>query len=181
MEHHAFDTKQRYKEKPLCQLPRCDYLSTCHFFTHPISFKAYCRHHINNLIQYALGNNKYSLRQLPRSDCLSSSYFFTHPILFKVYCRHRINNLYNTRWGTINTCYLNYRVTVAWVVVTFLLILSRSKYIVGIASVTYIIRVGGTISVCNTNYRVAVGLLVGQGWEWKRPTLPRLRREKTRP
>ena len=113
MEHHAFDTKQRYKEKPLCQLPRCDYLSTCHFFTHPISFKVYCVHHINNLIQYALGNNKYSLRQLPRSDCLSSSYFFTHPILFKVYCRHRINNLYNTRWGTINTCYLNYRVTVA--------------------------------------------------------------------
>ena len=31
------------------------------------------------------------------------------------------------------------------------------------------------------NYRVAVGLLVGQGWERKRPTLPMLRREKTRP
>ena len=31
------------------------------------------------------------------------------------------------------------------------------------------------------NYRVAVGLLVGQGWERKRPTLPKLRREKTRP
>ena len=26
-----------------------------------------------------------------------------------------------------------------------------------------------------TNYRVAVGLLVGQGWELKRPTLPKLR------
>ena len=32
-----------------------------------------------------------------------------------------------------------------------------------------------------TNYRVAVGLLVGQGWERKRPTLPKLRREKARP
>ena len=31
------------------------------------------------------------------------------------------------------------------------------------------------------NYRVAVGLLVGQGWERKRPTLPRLRREETMP
>ena len=27
----------------------------------------------------------------------------------------------------------------------------------------------------NTNYRVAVGLLEGQGWEPKRPTLPSLR------
>ena len=35
----------------------------------------------------------------------------------------------------------------------------------------YTIRVGGTISVCNTNYRVAVGPLVGQGWERRRPTL----------
>ena len=32
-----------------------------------------------------------------------------------------------------------------------------------------------------TNYRVAVGLLEGQGWERKRPTLPRLRREETMP
>ena len=31
------------------------------------------------------------------------------------------------------------------------------------------------------NYRVAVGLLVGQGWERKRPTLPRLRKEETMP
>ena len=30
-----------------------------------------------------------------------------------------------------------------------------------------------------TNYRVAVGPLGGQGWERKRPTLPRLHREKT--
>ena len=30
-------------------------------------------------------------------------------------------------------------------------------------------------------YRVAVGLLVGQGWELKRPTLPRLRWRETRP
>ena len=27
--------------------------------------------------------------------------------------------------------------------------------------------------LCQTNYRVAVGLLIGQGWEWKRPTLPK--------
>jgi len=32
-----------------------------------------------------------------------------------------------------------------------------------------------------TNYRVAVGPLEGQGWERKRPTLPRLHREKTMP
>ena len=31
------------------------------------------------------------------------------------------------------------------------------------------------------NYRVAVGLLVGQGWERKRPTLPSLRKEETMP
>ena len=30
----------------------------------------------------------------------------------------------------------------------------------------------------NANYRVAVGLLEGQGWEPKRPTLPSLRTEK---
>ena len=30
----------------------------------------------------------------------------------------------------------------------------------------------------NANYRVAVGLLEGQGWEPKRPTLPSLRAEK---
>ena len=78
-----------------------------------------------------------ALCKLPRSGYWNSSHFFTHLILLKVDCRHRISHLYNTRWGTINTCYVN--------------------------------------------YRVAVGLLVGQGWERKRPTLPRLRREKTRP
>ena len=31
------------------------------------------------------------------------------------------------------------------------------------------------------NYRVAVGLLVGQGWEQRRPTLPRLYMSKARP
>ena len=31
------------------------------------------------------------------------------------------------------------------------------------------------------NYRVAVGLLVGQGWEQRRPTLPRLYVSKARP
>ena len=31
------------------------------------------------------------------------------------------------------------------------------------------------------NYRVAVGLLVGQGWEQRRPTLPKLCVSKARP
>ena len=31
------------------------------------------------------------------------------------------------------------------------------------------------------NYRVAVGLLVGQGWEQRRPTLPKLYVSKARP
>ena len=31
------------------------------------------------------------------------------------------------------------------------------------------------------NYRVAVGLLVGQGWERERPTLPKLYGEETCP
>ena len=31
------------------------------------------------------------------------------------------------------------------------------------------------------NYRVAVGLLVGQGWEQRRPTLPKLCVDKARP
>ena len=34
---------------------------------------------------------------------------------------------------------------------------------------------------CCAIYRVAVGLLIGQDWEQRRPTLPMLRREKTRP
>ena len=33
----------------------------------------------------------------------------------------------------------------------------------------------------DANYRVAVGLLIGQGWEPKRPTLPKLYRENSRP
>ena len=33
----------------------------------------------------------------------------------------------------------------------------------------------------HANYRVAVGLLVGQGWKPKRPTLPKLCREETMP
>ena len=85
----------------LCKLPRCDCLSSSYFFTHPISFKVYCRHHINNLIQYALGNNKHLLHQLPRNDNRCSSHFFTHLILLKADCVHHINNLYNTHWGYI--------------------------------------------------------------------------------
>ena len=51
----------------LCKLPRSDCLSSSYFFTHPISFKVYCRHHINNLYNTREGNNKYLLHQLPRS------------------------------------------------------------------------------------------------------------------
>ena len=112
----------------LCKLPRSGCLSSRHFFTHLTLFRVDCVHRINNLIQYALGNNKHLLYQLPRNDNWYSSHFFTHLTLFRVDCVHRINNLYT-------------------------------------------IRVGGTISVCNTNYRVAVGPLVGQGWERRRPTL----------
>ena len=39
----------------------------------------------------------------------------------------------------------------------------------------------GIKEISYVDYRVAVGLLIGQGWERKRPTLPRLCREKTRP
>ena len=39
----------------------------------------------------------------------------------------------------------------------------------------------GIRGICNINYRVAVDLLKGQGWEWKRPTLPKLYVNKTRP
>ena len=35
--------------------------------------------------------------------------------------------------------------------------------------------------ICYINYRVAVGLLVGQGWEQRRPTLPKLYVSKARP
>ena len=34
------------------------------------------------------------------------------------------------------------------------------------------------VCLYNANYRVVVGLLEGQGWEPKRPTLPSLRAEK---
>ena len=165
----------------LCKLPRYDYWSTSHFFTHLILLKAHCVHRISPLYNTRWRNNKHLLRQLPRSDNWCSSYFFTHLTLFKVYCRHYINNLYNTRQGTISICYTNYHVAISGVVATFLPILSRSRYIVGITSTTYTIRVGGTINTCYVIYRVAVGLLVGQGWERRRLTLSRLRREKTRP
>ena len=33
------------------------------------------------------------------------------------------------------------------------------------------VRELGKREIRYVNYRVAVGLLVGQGWEWKRPTL----------
>ena len=39
----------------------------------------------------------------------------------------------------------------------------------------------GLRAIRYVNYRVAVGLLVGQGWELKRSTLPRLRWRETRP
>ena len=35
--------------------------------------------------------------------------------------------------------------------------------------------------LCHADYRVAVGLLIGQGWEQRRPTLPNLYVGKARP
>ena len=43
------------------------------------------------------------------------------------------------------------------------------------------IREFGIREIRYVNYRVAVGLLVGQGWEQRRPTLPKLYVNKTRP
>ena len=43
------------------------------------------------------------------------------------------------------------------------------------------VREFGIREIRCTNYRVAVGLLVGQGWEQRRPTLPKLCVSKTRP
>ena len=45
----------------------------------------------------------------------------------------------------------------------------------------YYIREFGIREISYVNYRVAVGLLIGQGWEWKRPTLPKLYVSKARP
>ena len=39
----------------------------------------------------------------------------------------------------------------------------------------------GIRKISYANYRVAVGLLIGQGWERKRPTLPKLYVSKARP
>ena len=43
------------------------------------------------------------------------------------------------------------------------------------------IREFGIREIRYVNYRVAVGLLVGQGWEQRRPTLPKLYVSKARP
>ena len=43
------------------------------------------------------------------------------------------------------------------------------------------IREFGIREIRYVNYRVAVGLLVGQGWEQWRPTLPQLYVSKARP
>ena len=45
----------------------------------------------------------------------------------------------------------------------------------------HILREFGIREARYGNYRVAVGLLVGQGWEQRRPTLPKLCVSKTRP
>ncbi len=45
----------------------------------------------------------------------------------------------------------------------------------------YYIREFGIREISYVNYRVAVGLLIGQGWERKRPTLPKLYVRKARP
>ena len=43
------------------------------------------------------------------------------------------------------------------------------------------LREFGIREIRYANYRVAVGLLAGQGWEQRRPTLPRLYVNKARP
>ena len=45
----------------------------------------------------------------------------------------------------------------------------------------YNLRELGIRGICYLNYRVAVGLLIGQGWEQRRPTLPKLYVSKARP
>ena len=45
----------------------------------------------------------------------------------------------------------------------------------------YNLREFGIRGICYINYRVAVGLLIGQGWEQRRPTLPKLYVSKARP
>ena len=44
-----------------------------------------------------------------------------------------------------------------------------------------LIREFGIRETRYANYRVAVGLLIGQGWEQRRPTLPKLCVDKARP
>ena len=44
-----------------------------------------------------------------------------------------------------------------------------------------VIREFGIRETRYANYRVAVGLLIGQGWEQRRPTLPKLCVSKARP
>ena len=47
--------------------------------------------------------------------------------------------------------------------------------------IVHILREFGIREARYANYRVAVGLLVGQGWEQRRPTLPKLCVSKARP
>ena len=47
--------------------------------------------------------------------------------------------------------------------------------------IVHILREFRIREICYVNYRVAVGLLVGQGWEQRRPTLPKLYVNKARP
>ena len=138
-------------------------------------------HHVNNPYNTRWDNIKLLLHHLSRSDYWSNRHFFTQLILLKADCRDRFNNLYYRRWGNKKLS-LRQLPRSGCLSSSYLLpILSCSRYIVGIASTTYTIHVGGIRCSHYANYRVAVGPLVGQGWEPKRPTLPRLRREKTRP
>ena len=50
---------------------------------------------------------------------------------------------------------------------------------VGLASGLFL-REFGIRGICHINYRVAVDLLIGQGWEQRRPTLPKLYVSKAR-
>ena len=85
----------------LCKLPRCDCLSSSYFFTHPISFKVYCRHHINNLYNMRWGTISICYINYCVTITGVVATFFTHLILLKADFVYRINNLYNTRWGYI--------------------------------------------------------------------------------
>ena len=83
----------------LRQLPRRDCWSSSHLFTHLISLKVDCVHHVTNPYNTRGDNIQLLLHHLSRSDYWSNRHFFTQLILLKADCRDRFNNLYYRRWG----------------------------------------------------------------------------------